>query len=502
MNPLNLKIMRNFVFPLVVAMLLSVASFAQTQIGNDIHGEAADDWSGRSISMPDAHTVAIGAPYNNGNGINAGHVRVYHLIGNIWVQKGADIDGEAAEDFFGIVVSMPDANTLAIGAPYNDGNGINAGHVKVFTWNGTAWVQKGIDIEGEAANDKSGSSVSMPDANTIAIGAPESDGAGSEAGHVRIFTWNSASGTWVQKGADIDGEAAGDQSGHAVSMPDANTVAIGAPYNEDTGVQAGHVRVYYWSGFTWMQKSVDLDGEFAVDHSGRAVSMPDANTLAIGAPYNDGNGTNAGQVRVYEWTGFTWLQKGFDIDGETMSDDAGWSVSMPDASTVAIGAADNNGNGSLSGHVRVYKWDLVTHVWVQKGGDIDGEAAGDLSGWSICMPDTSTIGIGAPLNIDNGVNAGHVRVYDLSGITAVIETKTLPNLQAYPNPNSGQLNIDLGEMMSVEVRVYNSLGQLLKQEQYNNQNLIALDLEGAAGIYFVEIVAADGTSSRLKVTKR
>ena len=26
---------------------------------------------------------------------------------------------------------------LAIGAPYNDGNGLSSGHVRVFSWNGT-----------------------------------------------------------------------------------------------------------------------------------------------------------------------------------------------------------------------------------------------------------------------------------------------------------------------------------------------------------------------------
>jgi hypothetical protein len=63
------------------------------QRGNDIDGEAAGDWSGRSVSMPDNNTVAIGALNNHGNGINSGHVRIYRWNGSTWVQKGADIDG-------------------------------------------------------------------------------------------------------------------------------------------------------------------------------------------------------------------------------------------------------------------------------------------------------------------------------------------------------------------------------------------------------------------------
>ena len=39
-----------------------------TQIGSDIDGEAADDYSGKSVSLSsDGSVVAIGAPYNGGN---------------------------------------------------------------------------------------------------------------------------------------------------------------------------------------------------------------------------------------------------------------------------------------------------------------------------------------------------------------------------------------------------------------------------------------------------
>ena len=47
---------------------------------------------------------------------------------------------------------------LAIGALSNDGNGSSAGsgHVRIYDWNGTAWLQLGNDIDGEGAGDASG----------------------------------------------------------------------------------------------------------------------------------------------------------------------------------------------------------------------------------------------------------------------------------------------------------------------------------------------------------
>ncbi len=62
--------------------------------------------------------------YNDGNGPIAGQVRVYENISGTWTQVGSDIDGEAAGDYSGRSVSLSsDGSTVAIGANLNDGNG-------------------------------------------------------------------------------------------------------------------------------------------------------------------------------------------------------------------------------------------------------------------------------------------------------------------------------------------------------------------------------------------
>ena len=109
-------------------------------------------------------------------------------------------------------------------------------------------------------------------------------------------------------------------------------------------------------GQGWSQLGQDIDGEAANDESGYSVSLSsDGGTVAIGACYNDGNGSNAGHVRIYENINSTWVQIGQDIDGEGEGDLSGFSVSLSsDGSVVAIGALKNDGNGSASGHVRIY----------------------------------------------------------------------------------------------------------------------------------------------------
>ena len=146
---------------------------------------------------------------------------------------------------------------------------------------------------------------------------------------------------------------------------------------------------------------------FPLPHSG------DGSIVAIGARFNDGNGSNSGQVRVFRLVDLTWAPLGQDIDGEATDDQSGTSVSLSgDGSIVAIGARFNDGNGSNSGHVRVFH--LVDSAWAKLGQDIDGKAAFDKSGTSVSLSsDGSTIAIGASYNDGNGGNSGHVRVYHL-----------------------------------------------------------------------------------------
>jgi len=380
-------------------------------LGADIDGEAANDQSGISVSLSaDGARIAIGAPQNDGNGSNAGHVRVYQWNGTVWVQLGADINGEAASDNSGWSVSLSsNGNRVAIGAY---GNGSSTGQVRVYEWDGSSWNQLGVDIDGEAAADQSGWFVSLSsDGSRLAVGAPSNDGNGSFAGHVRVYEWNGSN--WIQMGVDIDGEAAGDQCGYSVSLSsDGSRLAIGAPQNDGSGSTAGHVRIYQWDGTNWVQLGADINGEAANDQSGTSVSLSaDGARVVIGAPFNDGSGSDAGHVRIYEWNGTNWNQIGADINGELGNDFSGAAVSISaDGNRIAIGGYGNDGGGAAAGHVRIYQ--LYGGTWSQVWSDIDGEAAGDSFGSSVSISsDGSRIAVGATGNDGIGSNAGYVRVF-------------------------------------------------------------------------------------------
>ncbi|MCB9292171.1 MAG: FG-GAP repeat protein [Lewinellaceae bacterium] len=90
-----------------LAAICGSVPVALSQLGQDIDSEAAFDEFGYSVALSaDGSRVAVGAPFNDGNGPDAGQVRVYDFIGGAWVQAGGDIDGEAAGDEFGWSVAL------------------------------------------------------------------------------------------------------------------------------------------------------------------------------------------------------------------------------------------------------------------------------------------------------------------------------------------------------------------------------------------------------------
>ena len=325
-----------------------------TQLGNDINGESGKGENfGGSISL-DMHgdRVAVGDPKNDGTGTDAGHVQVYEYSSGSWSQLGADIDGEAAGDEFGVSVSMShNGNRVAIGAEENDGRTLeegadrvynNVGHVRVYEYSGGSWSQVGADIDGKTNGDHTGVSVSMDlDGDRVAIGSPDNG-----EGFVRVYEYSG--GSWSQLGADIDGEAAGDLFGISVSLDsDGDRVAIGAEENDGGGSNAGHARVYEYSSGSWSQLGADIDGESAGDLFGGSVSIDsDGSHVAIGAEENDGAGSNAGYVRVLEYNGTRWREVGYDIDGDGVGDLFGSAVSIDsDGDGVAIGGPGEDAIG-------------------------------------------------------------------------------------------------------------------------------------------------------------
>jgi hypothetical protein len=396
----------------------------------------------------DANTLVAGAPGRYDNTDRKGYVKVYRMTddgGGARTQLGQTIYGNATGDRFGWCVDVTDkGNVIVVGSPVYWESNDRPGNVQVFSLDSDTgtWKQVGQDIAGEAIGDEFGYSVSISDdGETIAVGARKNDGKnGEDSGHVRIYRLADDGGSWVQIGKDINGDTSGDELGISVSLSaNGSIVAIGAPHAGIDGVQeAGQVKVYRidGGGSSWEQLGESIYGDNANDQFGWSVDIsPDGNSLAVGTYVVDGPGyakvfslENGGGDNI---GAADWKQAGPTITGEANGDRFGNSVSISsDAHTLAVGAPWANGkDGDYVGRVSIYRMEDSESVWKQIGEDIDGEAAGDYSGYSVSLSaNVMTVAIGSYGNDDNGDDSGQVRVFGNYNYGITIQAENFSNM--------------------------------------------------------------------------
>ena len=276
----------------------------------------------------------------------------------------------------------------------------------------------------------------------------------------------------TQLGADIDGEAAGDNSGAAVSLSsDGTRVAIGATGNDGNGIYAGHVRIYEYSSGSWTQLGADIDGEATDDVSGSSVSLSsDGTTVAIGAPFNDGNGNVAGHVRVYSICFDTIQQQPQSNTFYTVPGDAYFTVIHSDT-TATYQWQENTGSG----------WSNLSDQGVYSGTATDSliltGITASLNGYEYrCLVDACSM---------DTTNLATLTVVDNIGIGEV-----LTDVVVSPNPTSGILNIVLTSLSEYEV--FNINGHRVAQGKTEGQ----IDITKLpAGSYQIIITNDDGRST-------
>lgn len=321
-----------------------------------------------------------------------------------WHAKGF-VEGLAAGDKSGHSVSASSNGTIvAIGSPgANSGKGV----VRIYkvtssSNNSTQWTLMDSPIEGARENERSGTSVSLSsDGSIVAIGAP-SGGALAPKGITRIYKWTDNT-RWAPMGA-IEGATDGD-GGYSVSLSsDGLTVAIGAPSDvvviNGLHQLCGVTRIYDWINNSWALQA-KIDGGVN-DVSGTSVSLSsNGHTVAIGAP---GGNSGKGVTRVYQRATPNWTIVGLPIPGGVANGWSGWSVSLSsDGLAVAVGAPDAN---TLKGETRIFKWgtdprDPTRYQWSALGNPIVGLATGEQNGYSVSLhsdpnTQTHTVAICAP----------------------------------------------------------------------------------------------------------
>ncbi|MBL4705986.1 MAG: T9SS type A sorting domain-containing protein, partial [Flavobacteriales bacterium] len=89
----------------------------------------------------------------------------------------------------------------------------------------------------------------------------------------------------------------------------------------------------------------------------------------------------------------------------------------------------------------------------------------------------------------------------ISGV-GIIENSFGNSLIVYPNPTSGHVTVDLGKIYSsINVRLLNVNGQSIRTKNIENSNMVHLEIDGAIGYYFIEIITTDNKKAVIKILK-
>ncbi|EGR0682880.1 hypothetical protein E2K03_13415 [Vibrio cholerae] len=237
-----------------------------------------------------------------------------------------------------------------------------------------------------------------------------------------------------------------DQFGNSIALSsDGNTLAVAA-WNEDsdgTGVNSGHqdnnnaegagaVYLFRYSASTWTQEAyIKASNTESDDSFGRSVALSsDGNTLAVGAIFEDSDGTGgksghqdsnndfkSGAVYLFRYSASIWTQEAYIKASNPEYDDRfGHSVALSsDGNTLAVGAVfeDSTGTGVNSGSQvdyanydsgAVYLFRYSASTWAQEA-YIKASNTGyhDKFGHSVALSsDGNTLAVGAVYESSNG----------------------------------------------------------------------------------------------------
>ncbi len=222
----------------------------------------------------------------------------------------------------------------------------------------------------------------------------------------------------------------GDQFGKSVSVSgDGTTALIGAPRDDEPSITGGAAYVYDLSGRSPSETQLiasDADFDFR-DRFGRSVSVSgDGTTALVGAPRDDGIGSDSGAAYVYDLSGSSPTETKLAPSAVNYWDLFGWSVSVSgDGTTALVGAIGDSEAASFAG--AAYVIDLSGGAPTETKLTANDAATNDAYGIDVSVSDDGTTAlIGCTGDSAAGDASGAVYVYDLSG-GAPTETKLTAN---------------------------------------------------------------------------
>ena len=354
---------------------LPTVSYLPTEKSNKLlppDGAPGDEF-GWDVAMSST-TIAVSAP-KSGNG------KVYLFSADSWEYTSLFVSSDGSgSDEFGSALAVQD-DVLIVGA-------VKGNKAYIISISGAF---ASIALSEGNIDDEFGSSVAI-DGDAVVIGAPGNDEFGDNSGAAYLF---SVAGTWI--GMILPPSFVSNINFGASVDVDGPHIAVGAPLMDGKGA----VFIYESSAGTYLGVKIQDSNGMSGDMFGLTMAMR-GNTIVIGAPLDDSQGTDAGAVYICSADGIN-MRKDFAEDASSGAMFGGGTVAISSDKIVmsAInGGIDNTGSVYVYNSTRVFTETVVA----------DDSENGDEFGRSVTAWGEVFV-VGVPYDDDNGDRSGSAYVF-------------------------------------------------------------------------------------------
>lgn len=279
---------------------------------------------GERLSL-DGTTLVVSADLEN----PVGAAYVFERAGDEWIEHQRLIPSDASSArSFGTAVAL-EGDTLLVSDSGASGPEYQNGAVHSFRRTGVVWTEEQRITASDATDFGAfGGTMSLLGTSLLV------------KGNSAVYVFERDTGSWVERQRLRPSDSTTQVFfGTGVSSCTV-TAAIGAPGDDDGGLEAGAVYTFERAGEEWLErdKLVGRD-DSAHDQFGRSVAVW-SHTAVVGAPYDENGVADAGAAYFYDRSGGTWQATDKVVASDGADGEAfGWSVAVHEG-TALVGAVD------------------------------------------------------------------------------------------------------------------------------------------------------------------
>lgn len=209
------------------------------------------------------------------------------------------------------------------------------------------------------------------------------------------------------------------------------------------------------------------------------------------------NGSENGAIASFDFKNNKWTQTIPLADTEIFTTYGVALRTTQDGNSVVVGNSDD----LPAEETTVIVYHHMDNEWQVKGNEIPNVANDETSDGHVDITaDGSRFVIGS---VKSGPNdsKGCIKVYEFEIPSSIDDQTSLSETNIFPNPTNDFVNINWGTMLNnVVIQVLNSHGQILREQHLSGQTC-QLELPKIPGLYFVNVLAENGTFQTFKVLK-